>query len=207
MSSEDWYRNTEWNVAIEAAFEAKLRRARRKEQYLRIQACVLASVRPDIALALLDRYFQLPDKFDNAQAHVDRANAYLAQGKLPEAMLSLEDALNREAEYPHSLTQAYLDLPYLIAVNGVAEQYARAKELLVAQRKRLMFPVDTFKWNVASALIAKARNEYDSSRLFARAALEAAGADRSDFRYHPSVGLVGESYGEVRGQMRKLCAA
>ena len=207
MSSEDWYRNIEWSAAIESSFDAKLQRARRKEQYLRIQASILASARPDIAHALLDRYFQMPDKFDNAQAHVDRAKAYLAQGNLSEAILSLEDALKREAEYPHSLTQAYLDLPYLIAVKGVSDKYGRAEELLVTHRKRLMFPLDYFKWNVASALVAKAQNGQGTSRLFAMAALEAAKIDHSGFRHHPSIGLVGESYEQVTDLMRKLSDA
>ena len=71
----DWFRNTTWNKSVERAFDEKLRRAKRKEQYLRIQACTLARSYPEVALKLLDRYFELPDDFDHAQAHVDRATA------------------------------------------------------------------------------------------------------------------------------------
>src|SRR5690349_600570 len=76
MRSEDWFRNTEWNEAIAMNFEAKLRRARRKEQYVRIQAGCLATKHPDVALGLIDRFLAMPDQFDQAQAYCDRARAY-----------------------------------------------------------------------------------------------------------------------------------
>jgi len=46
--SDDWFRNTTWDDAIERAFDEKLRRARMKEQYLRIQASTLARSHPEV---------------------------------------------------------------------------------------------------------------------------------------------------------------
>ena len=66
--SDDWFRNTTWNDDVARRFEEKLRRARRKEQYLRIQACTLATTYPHVALDLLERYFALSDDFGHAQA-------------------------------------------------------------------------------------------------------------------------------------------
>src|SRR5688500_13421369 len=109
----DWFRNTTWNESVERAFDEKLRSAKRKEQYLRIQASTLARSHPDVALKLLDRYFELTDNFDHAQAHVDRATALLALGRVSDAIASYEAALAREAAFPKLQTQAYLDLPYL----------------------------------------------------------------------------------------------
>ncbi len=108
MMSTDWFRNAEWNDSIERAFHEKLRRARRKEQYLRIQASTLAHSYPEVALKLLDRYFELPDDFDHAQAHVDRATALLALGRVADAITAYEAALAREAVFPNLQTQAIL---------------------------------------------------------------------------------------------------
>jgi tetratricopeptide (TPR) repeat protein len=207
MGRDDWFRNTAWDDAIAAAFEAKLWRARSKEQYLRIQAGTLADARPDIAHALLDRYFGLPDQFDAAQAYVDRARAYLAQSRLEEALIAYESALAREEEHPNLLTVAYIELPYLVATRTVEKRYSQARELLAKHKHRLMFPVDHFKWNAAQALIARALGQADSPYQHAKAALEAAERDHSGFRYHAGVGLVGDSLSEVRDRLRRLCDA
>lgn len=199
--STDWFRNTTWNEATEKAFEEKLRRAKRKEQYLRIQACTLARSYPEVTLKLLDRYFGLPDVFDRAQAHVDRATALLALGRTNDAIASYEAALTREAEFPNLQTYAYLDLPYLIATRGIREQYSRALQVLEAHKTRLTFPVDHFRWHCARALVAAEENDPSVATTHAERALEAAAIEHSGFRYHPSVGLVGEQYASV---IRKL---
>ena len=205
--STDWFRNTTWNGAIERAFDEKLRRARRKEQYLRVQACTLARSHPEVALKLLDRYFVLKDDFDHAQAHVDRATALLALGRVDEALAAYETALAREAVFPNLQTQAHLDLPYIVATLGIRDQYRRARELLALHESRLMFPVDRFRWHAAQALIAAATGEAGSVRDHAERALEAASRDHSEFRYHPSVGLVPQPFEGVVKKMEALCAA
>lgn len=205
--SADWFRNTTWDDAIERAFDEKLRRARRKEQYLRIQACTLACSHPEVALKLLDRYFDLPDDFDHAQAHVDRATALIALGRVDEALAAYEAALTREAVFPNLQTQAYLDLPYIVATRGIRDQYRRALELLCGHESRLMFPVDRFRWHAAHALIAFATGEAGAAHNHAKRALEAASRDHSGFRYHPSVGLVTPQFEAVVKKLKVLCAA
>ena len=172
----DWFRNTTWNASIEQAFDDKLRRARRKEQYLRIQASMLAQSHPTVALNLLDRYFELPNDFDHAQAHVDRAAAYLALGRMAETLASYEAALARESVFPKLLTEAYIDLPYLIATRGIREQYSRALELLLRHKSRLMFPVDHFRWNTARALIAAATRDLETAKVQFSAGARCGGA-------------------------------
>jgi tetratricopeptide (TPR) repeat protein len=205
--SADWFRNTKWDDVIERAFDEKLRRARRKEQYLRIQASTLARSHPEVALKLLDRYFELQDDFDHAQAHVDRATALLALTRVNEALAAYEAALAREAVFPSLQTQAYLDLPYIVATRCIRDQYQRALELLDRHESRLMFPVDHFRWHAAYALIAVATGEAEAVRNHAELALEAASRDHSGFRYHPSVGLVTPQFEAVVKKLEALCTA
>lgn len=203
----EWFRNTTWNASIELAFDGKLRRARRKEQYLRIQACTLACSHPDVALKLLDRYFALPNDFDHAQAHVDRATAYLALGRVAEALAAYEDALTRESLFPNLQTEAYIAFPYVVATRGVQEQYTRALELLLKHKSRLTFPVDHFRWHTARALIAAAGLDTKTAKVHSQQALEVGAREYSGFRHHQSVGLVTKQYAEVVKQLEALRAA
>lgn len=206
--SADWFRNATWNEAVEQAFNEKLHRARRKEQYLRIQACTLARSHPEVALRLLDRYFALKDDFDHAQAYVDQATALLALGRVNEAIESYKAALAREAKFPNLQTLTYLDLPYLIATRGIREKYDDAINLLEKHKARLAsptaFPVDHFRWHAAYALIASEANDAAGAKVHAQSALEAAALDHSGFRYHPTVGLVTKQHDEVIQKLKKF---
>ena len=201
--AEDWFRNDDWNADIARRFEEKLGRARRKEQYLRIQASTLASVHPDVALQLLDRYFSMPDAFDHAQAYVDRATACKALGRIEEAADAYEAALAREKEFPNLRTQAYLELPILVATADLRSRFDRALSILDEQANRRMFPVDQFLWHAARALIVANRGDRASAVPHAQAALQAASKDHSGFRYHPGIGLVMEKH---RGLLEEIAA-
>jgi tetratricopeptide (TPR) repeat protein len=154
-----------------------------------------------VTLRLLDQYFELNDDFERAQAYVDRARALLELGRLNEAIDSYNAALAREAEFPQLQTQAYVDLPYLIATNGIREKHDRAVQLLEKYEARLAFPVERFRWHAAYALIAAETNDAASAKVHAQSALEAAALDHSGFRYHPKTGLVSEAYDDI---VRKL---
>lgn len=205
--TDDWFRNTSWDESIERAFDERLRRARSKGQYLRIQACTLALSHPEVALKLLDRYFELKVEFDLAQAHVDQATALLALGRVGDALAAYEAALAREAAFPNYRTQASLELPYVVATLGIREKYPRAIELLDLNKPRFAFPVDRFRWHAAKALIAAATGEADGARDQAERALEAAGCDRSGFRHHPTMGLVTPEFAPVVERLKSLCTA
>jgi tetratricopeptide (TPR) repeat protein len=207
MSRDDRYRNTEWNAQVSQEFEAKLARARRREQYLRIQASTLAAINPSVALSLLERYFALPDQFDAAQAHVDRAIAFLAQAKVDDALSAYESALAREAEFPKLKTDAYLSLPFEIATRKLEERFPQAIKLLDEHKNRLMFPVDFFKWNSSHAIIEDELGQSSDAREYAKAALEAAERDHSGLWYHPDVGLARGSISDIYTRMRRLSEA
>ena len=203
----EWFRNATWNAAVAQVFEEKLRCARRKEQYLRIQASMLAASHPEVALDLLERYFTLPDQFDQAQAHVDRAQALLALDRTDDAIESYEAALSREAAFPNLQTQACLDLPFLIATRGIKSRYEQAVQLLGLYENRLMFPVDHFRWHTARCLIAADTGGIGVAKSHATQALRAAYAEHPGFRYHPAVGLVTERYEEVVQRLKACLAA
>lgn len=200
--TDNWFRNTTWNDSIAKTFEAKLGKARRKEQYLRIQACTLARSHPLVALELLERYFALPDDFDHAQAHVDRGTALLALDRLDDAIEAYEAALAREAAFPKLQTQAYLNLPYLVATRRIRERFGRALELLEKHKARLTFPVDRFRWHACHALISAAEGDSHAAMVHARHALVEAERDHSGFRYHSTVGLVTDEYKDVLGELQ-----
>jgi hypothetical protein len=204
VAHDDWFRNAEWNSDIEAAFFAKLKRAKDKSQYLRVQACTLAATHPRIALRLLDQYFVMGDNFDAAQAHVDRATAFLSLGQVEDALTSYEAALSAEAKKPSYQTQASLDLPFIIACQGIVARYEQALDLLDRHQTRLSFPVEYFRWHTSRALISGAVGVTAEAKAQARLALAAAEKDHSGFRYHPSVGLVSDSYQQIRQRLSSL---
>jgi tetratricopeptide (TPR) repeat protein len=202
--SDDWFRNTDWNEAISRRFDEKLKRARRKEQYLRIQACTLAPTHPVIALELLDRYFKLPDNFDHAQGFVDRATALRALGRIEEAVASYEAALEREVAFPNLKTEAYLELPYVIATESLRARYDQALAILDEHKDRLTFPVEHFLWHALHALILADSGARAAAVPHAHQALALASVDHCGLRYHPAVGLVRSKYEELVAKVAAL---
>jgi tetratricopeptide (TPR) repeat protein len=202
MARDDWFRNADWNESIEKAFFAELDRVRNKQQYLRIQAYTIARSHPRVALRLLDEYFRLGKHFDYPQAHIDRAAACLALGDCTQAILSYEAALAFEERRPNFTTQAYIDLPFVVACQGIVARYEQALQLLKDHQSRLTFPVEYFRWNSAYALIAAEVGLAAPAREHAQSALHAESKQHSGFRDHPRVGLVEHGYESL---CRRLC--
>jgi hypothetical protein len=206
VNRHDWFRNTSWDPEIEDTFFKKLARAKNKSQYLRVQASILASHCPDVALRLLDQYFASGEHFDMAQAHVDRATAYFCLGQTTSAVLAYEAALAREASHPHSQTQACLELPFLIATERLSQHNDRAMALLEMHKNRITFPIERFRWNCALALIRSEQGDCRAAQQAARDALVASTEAHSGFPQHPRIGLAVAMDESLRKRLTELAA-
>ena len=207
MGARAWSPSSTWSESIAAAFEERLRRARHKSQYLRIQAHALAASQPKVALNLLERYFSLEENFDMAQAHCDRAVALAALERPDDAVAAYEAALAREATYPHVKTEAYVDLPYLVATHKLSFYYARAQDVLETFAVRLVFPIEHFKWHAANAIISAAKSSFALASSEAKMALTHAARTRSGFARHPELGLVGAAHQTIIRTLEVLADA
>lgn len=189
MSSDDWYRNKDWNESIEEHFYSKLKRARtQRDQYLVIQALTLADNHPKVTLRLVSEYFESRrDQFDDVRALLAKANAYFALNDLDKCIAAFKEVLGREREFPKHQTGVYLDYPYLVATRKLDHEYANAIAVLDEHIGRLTFPLDYYKWHASKALI-------NNDGLEAQKALDAAKVKRSGFRFHQDVGLVGKEH-------------
>jgi tetratricopeptide (TPR) repeat protein len=204
VSQHDWFRNTSWDSEVESAFFKKLARARNKKQYLRIQASILATRDPNVALRLLDDYFAMGESFDAAQAYVDQATAYVSLNELQSAIVAFESALSRETENPTVKTQAGIELSLLIAKERITERYSQAITLLQENKHLLLFPLDRFRWNCALAFIRSEQGNRVEAREAALRALAAASETHSGFQYHSAVGLVAEIEQPIRERLSEL---
>jgi len=193
MSRENWYRNTSWTTDVAEAFEAKLRRARNKEQYLRIQASYLTETHPKVALGLIDQLFAFENLHDVASAYCVRAKALTVMGNGPKAVQAYRDALDAEQRHPNYKTDAYLRLAELIVNQRMAKNYDLALAWLRKNRDRPMFPVEHYQWNGLMAVLLF-RSGDPNAKEFAVRSLQAGRSEFSGFRHHPKLGLVGQAY-------------
>ena len=206
MGRHDWYRNEEWNEEIAEAFFAKLKRARDKNQYLRIQASYLKMSYPEVALDLLDKYFQLDgDFFDSATAHTQRAEILLSKGDIEGAIIAYDNALKQEAANENFRSEAAVMLPMLIAEHNLVKYFQKGIKILEANTEFPPFPLNYFRWHAAMAIFKNALGEKNEASKHAELALEAAQKEKSDFRYHQSLGLVGKNYEPVIERLRSIC--
>jgi hypothetical protein len=118
-------------------------------------------------------------------------------------------ACERESEYPNVRTQAVIDLPFLIGTRRMKRRYDAAIDLIRRSSKDPItsvarFPVDVFKVEASMALILADLGDKGATRGHAARAIEAAGAQHSSFRYHPTVGLVGSSFEDVRASLTDI---
>ena len=207
MGTEDWYRNIEWNDGIESAYRAKLSRARSmRPQYLQIQASQLAQSYPDVALGLIDEYFQLYEDFIVPSALCTRAEAYISLGRIEEAINAYKDALDWELMHPNFITNARIDLPILVVKRRLQTEYDYALGILTQRFKSSdhLWPKMRYYWNGCCSLIALERSQKSEAREFAERALRAAEETESPFRHHRPIGLVKDTSDDFGQRIKRI---
>src|SRR5579863_1428944 len=173
MPANDWFRNKEWSGEVAARFFEKLRRAKDKAQYLRVQASCLADSDPKAALSLLDQYFALGENWDWAEAFVVAATAHLSLGETNQAIRSLRNALEKERQPPSVQTTAWSMFALLVAERRMESHFEEALQVLTEHGTRFAFPVEEFQWHAAYALILAAQGDRSAAREHATKALHA----------------------------------
>jgi hypothetical protein len=211
MTGKDWFRKTRWTEADQSDFEARLKRARAlsRPQYLYIQAFTLYELRDTkllgTCIALLDRCLgEFPPHVHVAPALHLRGRCLDGLADAAGALAAYRAALDVERQGKSILTDAYLDFAWVVAVGGHRELFHQAVELLDEFADRLAFPVQSFRWHAARALIAECQADHSRASSEARLALASAKAQQSGFAFHQSLGLVEDSFLDVRERLRVL---
>jgi hypothetical protein len=139
-------------------------------------------------------------------AYLAKAEAYTAMELMPQTIQAYKEVLAREAEFPKHRTQAYLELPYLIASKGVSSEYDFALSTLADRIDDITFPVDLFMWHAANALIAFGQGRRGDAADQAKKAVDVAEVKKSGFRYHQNVGLVSKKHQSVLKKLIELAS-
>jgi len=112
-------------------------------------------------------------------------------GEREEALQSLQDALQREREFPNLRTQAWSRYALLMAEKRLEHLYNSALQVLRENPLQShWFPVDSFRWNAALSLKADAQGLRDYAAESATKAPKFANLSYPGFRHHPGGGLV-----------------
>ena len=208
MAASDWFRNHNWNAEIEGQFFSKLARSRtQRDQYLVIQALTIAKSCPNVTLQLVEHYFATKKgNFEDIRALSARATAYITLGDLAHAVAAMKDVLAIERERPQHKTTMYVEYPYLVASNGLEPEYPSALATLKERVGDLMFPLDTFKWHASFSIISLALSDLAMAKKHAGLALDAAQIKKSGFRFHQSLGLVGNDHRSTISKLHSIYA-
>ena len=208
MSRNDWYRQTSWSTANQEAFFAKLKRARNKAQYFRIQALYLQEEQPEEALKLLDEYFEVGgEEIDLALAWAQRAECEIALGREPQALQSFRECFHREQAFAGQRTNGYLSFGLWVARNRRSEMYDEVLAVFAARERWPFFPDTLYRFNAVLALIADDCGNTKAAAAYARLALEATSTTNSGLPQHPGLGLVRHRHDDVEARLRDLAAA
>lgn len=206
MSRDAWYRNTHWSPDIEAHFRQRLARSRsQRDQYLVIQAIYLSRSHPEVALRLIDQYFDTrTGTFDEGRALTARAAAQEALGFFDDAVATYFRVLDLERARPSQQSDTRFALPYLVATRGLSQWYQEMLELPSNFDMSTPFPVNLFRLNAALAIILDSTGFASRARDFARKGLGFASITTNQIGHHSNLGLVGSRNENTLKRLRAI---
>src|SRR5438067_300243 len=127
----DWYSSADWSPEAEEEFEARLRHARKKGEYLRVKGAVLIRAKDEslreAGRQLLRRLVNdFPETVTVSWAHEFLGESYEKDGLYDEAEREYREALSAYERIPGVRGYAEVRLANLIASTRQREKYAEA---------------------------------------------------------------------------------
>jgi hypothetical protein len=192
MGREDWYRNKEWNDAIEAEFRDRLSRARDRGQYLSIQGSALTGSADQclvlVGLGLIDEAlveFEDDRGFMKRTAYLEKVRALAKLGREAEILPVL-----RAAQQLGPSSDTANDFLHFVVTRKLREHYVEARRLATDAIVSEIIPSNIFEYNCKVAMIADELGDEEAARNHALWALDAFDERRSPFWRLPEFGLV-----------------
>jgi hypothetical protein len=201
VGRHDWYRKTTWTGPDQSDFWEHFERARSphsKSQYLSVQAIHLRDTgKRELITAAVKLLEKCVADYSDQQFEMQRAYHTLASCH---ALLNQNDvaasaflkALEARRAMPHFQGDAHIDLALFAIVSDLTELFPAAEAALLEFGSESPFPLDVYRFQGALAVLSHARGDQRAAREHALLALEASERKESGFRYHQSLGLVGD---------------
>lgn len=204
--AETWFDSPAWSPQVQAEFEAKLQRARKKAQYLRSKGAALVEagdrMRREAGRELLLRLVrEYPDELTISWAHEFLGDAFAVDGMHEEAEKHYREALAAYERTSGVRGHAHVRLAELISATHQTEKYEEAEKLLDAYDP--LFKIDYFRAFTVRARLAAERGDFESAAGFASAALELKADRKPQLPRHPDVGHV-KTDERTLAELRKL---
>jgi len=205
----EWFRNKRWSTEIEQSFFTRLARSRtQRDQNLVIQAVELVDSRHDVALRLIEVYFESrTEPFHDSRAWNAKASALQRLGEIEASVEAYRSTLEVEASQPGVQTGARVEYPYLVALHQIKKHYSHALETAEANSNDIAFPINRFKLCAARAIILGSLGRLALAKAAAEEALRAADETQSEFRHHRQLGLVRDDHKDAMSQLRRIASA
>lgn len=199
-AEREWCQNTEWTPEIREAFFKRLSRARpvHASNYLQIQAQALLNtgdcVKVQAALELIDMCLErYPDDLYLVNIHSQRADCFVALGRLEDAAAALRASLEAQRKRPNVIIHAGLNLAWFIVEHELRHLYGEARTAAEVEEESGAIPGLRYRRSAVRAVLAEHSGDMDSAKQYAQAALSEAMASKSGFANHPTFGLVSAS--------------